>query len=41
MEIAVDDYDINEDGSINIKKYRYLGNYVLGDDVQEAMVELS
>jgi len=38
MEIAVDDYDINEDGSINITKYRYLGITILGDDVQEAMV---
>lgn len=37
MEIAVDDYDINEDGSINITKYRYLGITILGDDVQPAM----
>lgn len=38
MEIAVDDYDINEDGSINITKYRYLGITILGDDVQPAMI---
>lgn len=37
MEIAVDDYDFNEDGSINITKYRYLGIAILGDDVQPAM----
>lgn len=37
MEIAVDDYDINEDKTINIKKYRYLGITILGDDVQPAM----
>lgn len=37
MEIAVDDYDINEDGSINITKYRYLGITILGDDVTAAM----
>ena len=37
MEIAVDDYDINDDGSINITKYRYLGITILGDDVTAAM----
>lgn len=37
MEIAVDDYDINEDGSINITKYRYLGITILGDDIAPAM----
>jgi hypothetical protein len=37
MEIAVDDYDINEDGSMNIKKYRYLGVTVLGDNTAPAM----
>ncbi len=37
MEIAVDDYSINDDGSINITKYRYLGVTVLGDDVNPAM----
>jgi len=37
MEIAVDDYDINDDGSINIKKYRYLGVTILGDDLTPAM----
>ena len=38
MEIVVDDYEVNEDGSINITKYRYLGVTVLGDDYQPAMV---
>ena len=37
MEIAVDDYDVNEDGSINIKKYRYLGVTILGDNTRPAM----
>ena len=37
MEIAVDDYDVNEDGSINIKKYRYLGVTILGDSTRPAM----
>lgn len=37
MEIAVDDYDINDDGTINIKKYRYLGITILGDEVVPAM----
>lgn len=37
MEIAVDDYDINEDGSLNILKYRYLGITILGDDVLPGM----
>lgn len=37
MEIAVDDYEINEDGTINITKYRYLGVTVLGDNVSPAM----
>lgn len=37
MEIAVDDYDINEDGSINITKYRYLGISILGDDLLPGM----
>ncbi len=37
MEIVVDDYEVNEDGSINIIKYRYLGVTVLGDDYQPAM----
>ena len=37
MEIVVDDYEVNEDGSINITKYRYLGVTVLGDDYQPAM----
>lgn len=37
MEIAVDNYDINDDGSINITKYRYLGITILGDDVPPAM----
>lgn len=38
MEIAVDDYDVNDDGTINIKKYRYLGITILGDDLQPAMI---
>lgn len=37
MEITVDDYDINEDGSLNIIKYRYLGITILGDDVLPGM----
>jgi len=37
MEIAVDDYEANEDGTINITKYRYLGITILGDDIQPAM----
>lgn len=37
MEIAVDDYELNEDGSINITKFRYLGITILGDDVKPAM----
>ena len=37
MEIAVDDYDFYEDGSINILKYRYLGITILGDNVSPAM----
>lgn len=38
MEIAVDDYGMNDDGSINIVKYRYLGITILGDDMPPAMV---
>lgn len=37
MEIAVDDYIYNEDGSIGITKYRYLGITILGDDIPPAM----
>jgi len=37
MEIAVDDYDVNSDGSLNVKKYRYLGITILGDNVLPAM----
>lgn len=37
MEIAVDDYEVNSDGTIDIKKYRYLGITILGDDLTPAM----
>jgi len=37
MEIAVDGYEINTDGTINITKFRYLGITILGDDVIPAM----
>lgn len=37
MEIAVDDFNYNEDGSIGITKYRYLGVTILGDDIPPAM----
>lgn len=37
MEIAVDDYEFNDDGTFNIIKYRYLGITILGDDVQPGM----
>lgn len=37
MEIVVDDYEMNEDGTINIIKYRYLGVTVLGDNYEPAM----
>lgn len=37
MEIAVDDYGVNNDGTIDVKKYRYLGITILGDDLTPAM----
>lgn len=37
MEIVVDDYSFNEDDTINITKYRYLGVTILGDDVMPGM----
>lgn len=37
MEIVVDDYDMNDDGSINIVKFRYLGITILGSDYPPAM----
>lgn len=37
MEIAVDDYEVNSDGTIDVKKYRYLGITILGDDLTPAM----
>ena len=37
MEITADDYKINDDGTINITKYRYLGVTVLGESVSPAM----
>ncbi|MDD4000477.1 MAG: hypothetical protein PHX62_06260 [Bacilli bacterium] len=37
MEITVDDYEINSDGILDIKAYRYLGVTVLGDSVLPGM----
>lgn len=37
MEIMVDDFTENEDGTINITDYKYLGITVLGSDVPPAM----
>ena len=37
MEIIVDDYEFNDDDTINITKFRYNGVTVLGDTVKEAM----
>lgn len=37
MEIAIDEYEVDDDGIIHIKAYRYLGVVVLGDDVLPGM----
>ena len=37
MEITVDDYEINKDGIVDIKAYRYLGVTILGDGVSPGM----